>query len=302
MKRTVILVNKDFEYKGFIEGLRKTLPVYAGTNGRDAECRLDVLNADIYCIQHLFGKGENSSNSEVKFGLLKKLFIDKVFGLKNVDYLISVSTSESTPAIQGDVCSDSRNGCVYIGNRFFISDQSKYDETTSSHLVIGNAESGNTEVYSDEPIYSDLYNAINKTQMNLEPVTHNPAKELKCIAGVDFMSIGVANVMDYSCYKKADAAAYDWFVSHYSDTSIIPIGIETTHGIVKKAFETSSREQFIKNNIPVMFVSPITDRYLKFDEDVDGTDGKQNFECSYNSGIATGNVLILLNKLLMNNI
>lgn len=113
MKRIAVLVNKDFEYKGFIEGFReKTSALYAGTNGRDSECRFFGIDVSIYCIQNLFKKDENSSDSEVKYNYLKELFKSNVFRLEECDGILSFSTSESTPASQGQSGTVSRNGCI----------------------------------------------------------------------------------------------------------------------------------------------------------------------------------------------
>ena len=46
--------------------------------------------------------------------------------------------------------------------------------------------------------------------------------------------------------------------------------------------------------IPVLFVSPIVDRYESFDIDVDGKWGQQNAMSSYNAGVVVANMLELL--------
>lgn len=297
MKRIAILVNKDFEYAGFIEGLRDTVEIYTGTNGRAAECRFDNLNADIYCIQNLFKEGENSSNSELKYGYLKDLFKSNAFRIKDCDGVLSFSTSESTPFIQGGIRGHSRNGCVYVGNRFFLSDQHVNDNTTTSHLKIGDKKTSFSEFYSEKPIYSKLYDFLNLIDMKLKTAHINPSDKTCCIANSVFAGIGVVNVIDYSCYKKADKAAYKLF--HNYPIAYAPfteaIGIETTHGVVVKALREVCLDLRLDKEVPVNFISPIVDRYLKFDEDVDGKYGKQNFTCSYNGGVVTGHMLNILN-------
>jgi len=297
-KRIVILVNKDFEYKGFIEGLRDIIPVYSGTNGRDAECRFNNLVADIYCIQNLFKKDENSSNSEVKYDYLKELFKSNVFRLEDCNGILSFSTSESTPFSQGADSTESKNGCVYIGNKFFLSDQIRNDKNTWSNLDIGNKHSNYTEFYTKDSICNGLYECLNKTNMNLKPAYKNSASYLRCIAGSAFVCIGVVNVMNYSCYKKADKSAYEQFRKKHYSLDSFPISIETTHGVVVKALKDTCKELKLKKDIPVNFISPIVDRYLKFDNDVDGKEGKQNFICSYNGGIVTGYALQIMNTLM----
>jgi len=295
MKRVVILVNKDFEYAGFIEGLRDTVTVHAGNNGRHAECRFDNVIADIYCIQNLFKEGENSSNSEIKYGYLRSLFKRNAFRLDEVDAVLSVSTSETTPYSQGK--NESCNGCVFVGRRFFISDQQENDPTTLSHLDIGTCASGHTEYYIEAPIMDRIYDRLNFTEMAMRPAYRNSASELKCYANSNFASVGVVNVIDYSCYSKADEDAYAAFRERSYARYDMPVGIETTHGVVVKALHSVIDDMDLKKEIPVTFISPIVDRYLKFDEDVDGKYGKQNYICSYNGGVATGHILKLLDQM-----
>jgi len=296
MNRVVVLVNKDFEYAGFIEGLRDTVEVHSGTNGRDAECRFSNLIADIYCIHDLFEKGSNSSNSESKFNRLKNLFKSNVFRLEECDGILSFSTSESTPYSQGCLGVDSKNGCVYVGNKFFLSDQRENDATTESWLDIGDDESKHTELYLEKPISEKMYNFLSIIDMNLKHAPINSADKLFCRASDEFACVGVVNVMNYQCYKKADECAYDKFREMYNATVDKPIGIETTHGVVVKALRETCSEMSLEKSIHVNFISPIVDRYLKFDEDVDEKYGKQNFVCSYNGGVATGHILKVLNE------
>jgi len=292
MKRIAVLVNKDFEYAGFIEGLRDTIEVHAGTNGRNAECRFDNLIADIYCIQNLFSKYENSSHSELKYKYLKDLFKSNAFRIEDCDGILSFSTSESTPQNQGEDGTISRNGCVHVGNRFFLSDQRDNDKTTHSYLDIGSEISNNTEEYYEIPLCGYLlYDILNTRKMNLRKPPHNPSDRPRCLANFRYTSIGVVNVMDYSCYTKSDEDAYKEYIDACVD---IPAGIETTHGVVVKALKDVCKET--GKDIPVNFISPIVDRYLKFDEDVDGKYGKQNYVCSYNGGVVTGHMLKILNE------
>ncbi len=292
MKRTIVLVNKDFEYRGFIEGLREVIPVSSGTNGRDAECRIKNVLADVYCIEHLFDEKENSSNSHVKYGLLKKLFRSNEFRIGDVEAVLSVSTAESTPDVQGKGGEESRNGCVYVGNRFISYDQRLCDPTTKSDLELDGGPEEDSELFNEKEICDGLYAALNKTDMAFKWPYRNASANLGCTAGDDFVSVGVVNVMDYSCYKDADAEAYKAYASYGQHK---PVCIETTHGVVVKAFNRVCRELGCATCAPVAFVSPIVDRYLKFDEDVDGKYGRQNFVCSYNGGVATGHILSILN-------
>lgn len=296
MKKVVMLVNKAFEYEGFRRGVAD---VYAhrdftGTLMLNEDEHKKVrpftkpiatysfknLDVDVYCIEYLFGRDENSSNSEVKYNLLVSL-LNSIKETGIPDYVVSVSTSESTLDSQGGE-SSSANGCVYVGNRFFLSDQRSSDPDTKSHLDIP------VDYFADAVILDSLYDCINAAKMDLRPVPRASASILKCVASPESVCLGVVNVMNYACYPKADKAAYEACGTSHGER----IGIETTHGVVKMAVANTLGEK-----VPVMFVSPITDRYEKFSEDV-GDDGEQNFACSYNGGVATANILALLDKLL----
>lgn len=315
MKKVVILVNKEFEYKGFKEGIESVLSnaelarrVSLREDNIDLQKTIkkkpletyvfENLKVDVYCIQYLFPKGENSSNSEAKFNYLKNL-LGKELKLEDIDYVMSFSTSESTPESQqmfGYKPDGSVNGCVFVGNRFFLSDRHDNDPTSPSRLVIGNPASGKTEYYEDPVIHDLLYAKINKAPITLKPVPFASAANLICYAGSDFACVGVVNVMDYNAYEKADEAAYNLFKDLSAKENYrIPMCIETTHGVVKKALDFVQKEKSYAKEIPVMFISPITDRYKHFKDDVQGD---QNHICSYNGGVATGHILKILNKLL----
>ena len=104
-KKVLLLVNKDFEYAGYRAGVEyqmtagKTPNVTlvkrdtrTGPNKYDPSCIYDItqgqhkFNVREYCISYLFNEGENTSNSEIKFGHLKKLI-----SAEKPDFVISVS-------------------------------------------------------------------------------------------------------------------------------------------------------------------------------------------------------------------
>lgn len=63
-----------------------------------------------------------------------------------------------------------------------------------------------------------------------------------------------------------------------------PVSLETTHGIVAASAGV----------IPTIFMSPITDRYTKFAEDVDV---KQNYVAGYNAGVTVAVLLDTLGRM-----
>ena len=78
-----------------------------------------VHNIREYCINYLFNEKEDSSCSENKYRLVKKLFLKLKEENNLPDYIFSVSTSASTYYSQGgDGIENTVNGCVFMGNNF----------------------------------------------------------------------------------------------------------------------------------------------------------------------------------------
>ena len=297
----VIFVNKDFEYNGYIEGIDSrdycTIldRVFEDTEARPNKMtpsRIykfgdNAIRATEYCISYMFSDLKYTSSSEQKYKLLYELLSEKIDCIP--DYVISVSTSESTPESQGgDSDTNSINGCVLLGNQFYARDCRDIDPGSGSNLVVSNKIEKSSIFYPD--FYTDLDKDENKEkiQEGMKSVHNNPAKKLLVDVNVNNVSLGVINVIDYSKYGDADKATYESFkkLSHQKD---IHSCLETTHAVVKMAVERYNK------NIPVLFVSPITDRYLKFEEDVKGD---QNKDCSYNAGVVVANLLdFIYNKL-----
>ncbi|MDR1747907.1 MAG: hypothetical protein LBR47_02480 [Spirochaetaceae bacterium] len=218
----------------------------------------------VRCIEDLMDRSKNSSSSEEKYRVLPA-----VIAGDNPDYIISVSTAESVDTVPN-------NGSVFIGGTFFLFDGDP--DNPESHLVI------EKELFVSN-ISGDLFALFdstfsNKVSEKLIPPVNYPAPKMTCTASAGYTSIGVQNVTDYSKYEKADKQAFEAFRKNNSPKKGMPVSIETTHGVVRMCSEK-----------PVMFVSPITDRYGCFDEDVTDT---QNYIAGFNAGIAVAEMLISL--------
>lgn len=103
-----------------------------------------------------------------------------------------------------------------------------------------------------------------------------------------YTSVGVVNVVHYENYSTADKEALNKYYQSAKHLDL-PVCLETTHGVVSMAANTNDGK-----HVPVIFVSPITDRYEHFSEDVDDA---QNYIAAFNAGIAVGEILIMLNDL-----
>lgn len=300
MKRVIVLVNKKKELEGFLEGTEKVLwekpvrPLACREVGFAGRYQFSSFVADVYCIENFFKTARNdrsSSNSEKKFDILTKLL-----RRRRCDYVVSFSTSESTPESQGGESGGAKakhtaNGNVFVGSRFYLRDCADCDPKTESRLPVKRAYYGKRSQFLKK-----LFDEINASDItaDMETVPANSVKRnlLCCTADEEYVALDVVNVMNYECYEDADKAAYETFKG--GSWRGEPVGIETTHGVVRKAVE-DAKLRYPKPE--VIFVSPITDRYLCFKYDV-GADGKQNKACSKNGGVATAHIFYALNKLL----
>ena len=301
----MILVNKNFEYKGYTDGVisrendTPNLECLGGnhfvddnTHKRFIPSAEYVLKSKFgrhrikeYCINYLFDKDDNSSNSEKKYDLLKQLFKMCIAEQWIPDRIISVSTSESTLVSQGGKEDDKTvNGCVFMGTQYFAMDCSQYDRDSKeqSHLFIDfpYMHMENDAIFEEFPIL------VEKLQEQLTAgmiqLPNYPAEKLFCNADSQNMSLGVINITKYENYEVADPAVYLGFKDSEYNT-YIPEGLETTHAVVKLAASEIFGDEF-----PVLFVSPIVDRYTKFNIDV--TD-QQNHDGSFNAGVVVANML-----------
>lgn len=294
MKRVIeIIANKQFEVTPFLAALEKSqkLPspkthYLPDKSKRMTDYRakyvLSNIEAIVRCIEDIMPPADSSipetsgSHSQQKHMLLSG-YIRK----DSPDLIISVSTAESTPKIQPEG-SESVNGSVFMGGIFYIYDGHKFDEKSPSKLDIP------VDSYANN-VGNQIYSLIDKSFSDevlpkFTPAKNFPAKTMQCIAKSSLVSIGVINIIHYEAYKRADPSAYNAYTSKYGTTGIAAT-IETTHGIVKRS----------AGDIPTLFVSPITDRYGHFDDDVD-KEGEQNRIASNNAGVAVAELLIRINE------
>lgn len=292
MFRVEVIVNKNWETEPVLNAMTNPklrpiglpFPVVINTpkdgNNRMNDCRavyrLSNIDVIVRCIEDLMDPKKNPSSSEEKFRVLPP-----IIALDNPDCVISVSTAE----LAYDNAGISQNGFVFIGGSFFLHN-GRPDNPLSNVPIPKEGEFYKNNV--DKSVYAIFDDKFSQTvTAKFIPLVKNPAKQMMCLASPDYTAIGNVNVTDYSEYKRTDQAAREHFDSkHYSDVK--PISIETTHGVVRRSI----------GNIPMLFVSPITDRYLMFDEDVTDT---QNYSASFNAGLVVGEMLVSINRFLSEN-
>lgn len=287
MKTVEIIVNKNWETEPFLSALTNLkirpavlpFPVIINTpkdgnyKSSDVRARIEMHNTTVIvrCIEDLMDPNKNPSSSEEKYRVLPGYLNED-----KPDLVVSVSTAESTPDVQPS--GQSENGSVFVGGAFYMYDARSFDPSSESNLKI-------TKEYWPNFLVDAIFSLFNKTSTTavakfLAP-RNSPGTPMKCVASPKYVCIGVVNVTDYTVYAKADPAAYKAYKSKSYPS--IPASIETTHGIVKMS----------AGSIPTLFVSPITDRYEKFDVDVTDT---QNYATAFNAGVVVGEWLVALDK------
>ncbi len=292
--RIAIIVNKRREVEGFLDGLRGSgllpgleikdqhaplAPYYRMTEWR-MNAGLEQMDFTVRCIEDIMPPADSrvpetsGSHSQQKAMLLPGYLRDN-----NADLVVSVSTAESTPSIQPS--DTSLNGSVVLGGGFYTFDAHRFDPTSPSRLIPPPFAGNNV----DERIYQLLDSPELRSEAigRFQTPPHTPAKPMRILCDPNYICVAAINVIHYQAYEQADPEAYQACVREHGDK--YPATIETTHGIVRMS----------AGDTPTIFVSPITDRYTKFNEDVD-PQGKQNTAASYNAGVAVALFLRELDK------
>ena len=308
LKRVTVLVNKAFEYEGFRDGVMQVLGV-----SEISKYEFKNLAISEFCIENAVKwEGKSTSNSEQKY----KGLVNDVFNVgPKPECIFSVSTCESTYEAQGGETDDgkperSANGCVFVGGRYFMADCREINiGGEASSLPIGRlGPEDDTRYYPLQVGVAELLAQLNDPTLvktigeSLHAVPNFSAKPLVYASGAEKCCVGVVNVTNYKQYPIADGFAYGLFYKEAAKKKSegeeigTPIGIETTHGVVRMAAEAKYGA-----NVPVIFVSPITDRFVRFDKDVTSTVGKtgfesQNYASSYNSGVALAHMMKFLDE------
>jgi hypothetical protein len=189
--------------------------------------------------------------------------------------IVSVSTAESAT---GSSEAPSQNGSVLIGGSFFLYDADP--NNPESHLVIPP-----DKVFIPNNAPQEVFDLLDESfstaaTKRFIPAPRSPAEQMSVSASPESAAIGVINVTDYKKYAKADGDAYSEFARTVPPGKARAASIETTHGVVRLSSEK-----------PILFVSPITDRYLHFKEDVDDS-GVQSYIASFNAGITVSDMLV----------
>ncbi len=288
-----VLANKQFEVEGVVEGLHairfypkaiveehQPPTEFARMSMVRERYSLDRFDVAVRCIEYLMLPTDkripetSSSHSENKSKILP-LYIKQ----ERPDFIISVSTGESTPDIQPRD-NEGINGAVVVGGCCFSYDGRADDRTSPSRLSLKGFMRNNVNL----GIYNLFTEQFIKNVIDFFITVDNyPANPGKILVNPNYVNSAVLNVVHYEAYDTADPGAYYMCRSACKNTGLIPSTIETTHSVVKMC----------AGDIPTLIVTPVTDRFKHFkDDDRDG----QNKKASFNAGVTVGAFLMEMNE------
>ncbi len=284
MKKITVVVNKDWETDGVMGALVNVglhppglpfpdelhTPRYSEKTQKPRavfflpDKSAPVLRVTVRCIQDLMNSGKSASSSEEKYRVLPPVLRED-----DPDLVISVSTA-------GYPADFTCNGSVVIGGNFFIHDEYAQEPFNPK----SNLKNPGIGVLLPNNVNPKLYRLIgfdfrNGVESKFLKTPRNPGDHPCCIASDVFTALSVINVTEYQEYNWADHEA----LAHYNavEKRLPCNSSETTHGVVKLCTDK-----------PVVFLSPITDQFGRFDFEVTPT---QNYVASFNAGLVLGHLL-----------
>ena len=243
-------------------------------------CIRDILPPEEEKIEETYVK-----NSEQQYYLLPGYL-----RYDDLDLIISFNTSGSTPSNQPDD-SFSVNGNVYFGAQVFGFDAIEFNKDFKSNLspIVMSISCVNKKIFS---LFSENENRdIVKLFKN---TPNKPANEPELNVDYYNTAISEVNVKSTNLYNKVDVKSYET-ARYVLGEELNLMSCDTTHMIVNMSAIKVRKET--NKKFPIIFVSPIENRYLYFDEDKDiGRDDSdmQSYVASYNGGIATLKLILKL--------
>lgn len=270
------LTGSDFPAGALVESHTPPAPSYRMVQCR-ARYRFSKIDVLIRCIEDIMPPADSDIlETSGSHSQQKAMLLPGYLRKDRPQLVISVSTAESTPTIQPPT--SSRNGCVIVGGAFFTYDAHQFDPTSPSNLKAPFFQGNNVSSRVYSLFTTDM---IHQAAKRFRTPPQSPAQPMSIRVDSHYVAVGIINVVNYSAYSKADPAAYQACLQQtgtkYAAT------LETTHGIVKKS----------AGDVPTLFVSPITDRYEHFADDVKG---EQNAVAGYNGGVTVATLLQELDR------
>jgi hypothetical protein len=225
----------------------------------------------ISCIQDFILDPSKEKSSQYKF----ETAIPALLKGDDSDFIICFGTAGYPEKI--DI-----NASVMMGSKIFI--HSDKDAPSISNLNLSQEDS---ILEQSDSRYDTIFNLLmpEKFGMTVSGLLHkapnNPSLHPVIAAKNSNVAVSIINITNYDNYFWADGegvASVNKLFPH-----LRPASVETTHGLI--AVHAQMRQ------LPVIWVSAITDREGLFDFEVDP---KQNYLCAYNAGIALAKTMDIL--------
>jgi len=306
MKNILIIINKSWEVEPLLSAMTAMKikpvgfpypsklntpipqPLDSSKSGKQDKCRAIfeitqkdpvnqvetlIVKATVWCIEDIMDPAINSSSSGEKASKLPMVFN----GEQNVDLVIAFGTAAFNDK------DASFNGSLVIGSEFFT--YNAHDDNAESqfkHPLLGKYLKCNLSEDRRKSIFKiidDKFKDVVESKLVLTP--NEQAKKTKVLAASNYVAISNINITDPNDFAWADEAG----INDYTKTGEkSPIGsIETTHGVIRLASE-----------LPIIFVSAITDRLTRFASEVTPS---QNYIASFNGGILLSHLIPALGSI-----
>ena len=234
--------------------------------------RISQRPFDIWCIEDLTDPNVcgGSHNSSEKARVLELLFAH----YRQQDCAPGLVIAFGTAAARHEK-EPSQNGCVVVGRSVFL--HNPYAQTPSASpsrwgppdLLDRVIESGfRAEAFAD--LTADGVLAAIDARL-LHPLRHS-ARHLQVVAAADAVGVSSVNVVDFHDYDHTDRQALDAAKNHGVAEVL---SLESTHGIIRA-----------QSDAPFLFVSGITNHFLRFRQENLNFPYTQNFVAAHNAAMA----------------
>jgi hypothetical protein len=221
---------------------------------------------EVWCIQDLMNPFLSFSNTAEKARVLATI---ATFG-KTIDFVIAFGTAGSA---MEDI---NENGDALVGSSVFV--HNPYKDPNSSSNWSAPSRMDTVIDSSTGASFLRYLEADSKLRAEVEtrmiPELRSPASKLELLVSPVAAAVSEVNVVDYHDYGKCDQESVNAALAQGAK----PLSIETTHGVIRLILGE-----------PFVFVSGITDRFGKFNDDVTIAPSSaypQNLVAAHNGALA----------------
>jgi hypothetical protein len=197
----------------------------------------------------------------------------------------SLVVSFATGAYPG---TESYNGCVWVGSKTFLHNsypggtnpKSPWDDPSNTGRLINSSIGG--DLFGKGFIGADGFRAA--VQQKLCAVPIQPAQPTALFVAGNYCAVTNLNITNYDDYAIHDPRAVSEF--EQLQTGAVAASVETTHGLVWVVSQAN-----FDNQSPFLFVSAITNRIGRFNNEVSPLAYAQNRIAAHNGSIVVSMIL-----------